>query len=86
MTTIVHRLHVNHPTHMHTHTDTDIDESYFFVQNFHPIYSHVATGNMSTVNTNFINYTQFMLRHIQVINFLLVESVNLETLNECIKS
>ena len=52
---------------------------------------------MSTANTNSINYTQFMLRYIQVhiistilseSNFLQVyyESMKLETLNACIKS
>ena len=100
MTTIFYRLHVNHTAHLHTHTDTHIDSesSFFYLQNFHPIYSYAAIGTMSTANTNSINYTQFMLRYIQVhidyfyytfrIYFLQVyyESVNLETLNACIKS
>ena len=35
---------------------------YLAIQNFHPIYSYVAIGNMSTANTN---STQFKLRYIQ---------------------
>ena len=46
---------------------------YLAIQNFHPIYSYVAIGNMSTANTN---STQFKLRYIQahIISTILSES------------
>ena len=67
MTTVFYRFHVNHIIGQLIF--------FFYVQNFHQIYRYVAIGN-NIVNSKH-NYTQFMLRYIQVhiISTILSESI-----------